>query len=102
MRATTVPSRYSIQCFCVPISILLACFWLSAGAQAVSPPPDGGYAGANTAEGGAGALFSLTSGSNNTAVGLQALYSVTISSQNTATGLQSPKSNTAESKTSHR
>ena len=54
MRATTVPSRYSIQCFCVPISILLACFWLSAGAQAVSPPPDGGYAGANTAEGGAG------------------------------------------------
>ena len=29
----------------------LACFAVSPTAQAVSPPPDGGYAGGNTAEG---------------------------------------------------
>jgi hypothetical protein len=39
----------------------LACFALLPGAQAVSPPPDGGYAGGNTAEG-RNALFSLTTG----------------------------------------
>jgi len=39
----------------------LACFALLPGAQAVSPPPDGGYAGGNTAEG-QNALFSLTTG----------------------------------------
>jgi len=37
-------------------------------AQAVSPPPDGGYPGGNTAEG-QGALLSLTDGAFNTAVG---------------------------------
>ena len=46
----------------------LACFALLPGAQAVSPPPDGGYAGGNTAEG-RHALFSLTTGGFNTAVG---------------------------------
>jgi hypothetical protein len=35
-------------------------------ALAVSPAPDGGYAGNNTAEG-TSALFSLTSGADNTA-----------------------------------
>jgi hypothetical protein len=39
--------------------------WLSSAAQGVSPRPDGLYFGANTAEGGAGALSSLTSGTNN-------------------------------------
>ena len=32
----------------------LACFALLPGAQAVSPPPDGGYPGFNTAEGNQG------------------------------------------------
>jgi hypothetical protein len=41
-------------------------------AQAVVPPPDGGYPGGNTAEG-QGALFSLTTGTFNTAVGFFAL-----------------------------
>jgi hypothetical protein len=68
-------------------------------AQAVSPVPDGGYAGANTAEGGSGALFSLTTGANNTALGSQALYSVTTGSQNTATGSQALKSNVANHNT---
>ena len=56
---------------------------------------------ANTAEGGAGALFSLTTGDNNTAVGSQALFSLTIGSQNTATGAQALKNNTADKNTAH-
>jgi uncharacterized coiled-coil protein SlyX len=54
-------------------------------AQAVVPPPDGGYPGGNTAEG-ASALFSLTTGSYNAAVGFFSLRSNTIGSFNTATG----------------
>jgi Chaperone of endosialidase len=54
-------------------------------AQAVSPSPDGGYPGGNTAEG-ASALFSLNTGSYNTAVGFFSLRSNTIGSLNTATG----------------
>ena len=38
-----------------------ACFGLTPVAQAVVPPPDGGYPGFNTAEG-QNALFNLTSG----------------------------------------
>ncbi len=67
--------------------------------QAVSPPPDGGYPGGNTAEGGSGVLFSLTTGSNNTALGSQALFSLTTGIQNTATGAQALKNNTADRNT---
>ena len=38
-------------------------------ARAVSPPPNGGYPGGNTAEG-QNALFSLTTGTYNSAIGL--------------------------------
>src|SRR6266436_5901274 len=41
-------------------------------AQAVVPPPDGGYPNFNTAEG-QNALFSLTTGAGNTAVGWSSL-----------------------------
>lgn len=54
-------------------------------ALAVSPPPDGGYAGDNTAEG-EDALFSLTTGISNTAIGFNALYRNTDGSGNTAVG----------------
>jgi hypothetical protein len=54
-------------------------------AQAVSPPPDGGYAGGNTAEG-QGAFLSLTSGMYNTAVGFFSLLTVTDASFNTGIG----------------
>jgi hypothetical protein len=45
-------------------------------AEAVSPPPDGGYPGGNTAEG-YSALLSLTSGVYNTASGIYSLQSLT-------------------------
>src|SRR5262250_2484577 len=56
--------------------------------QAVSPPPDGGYSGGNTAEG-PNALCSLLRGVGyNTANGYAALYHNTIGSYNTATGCE--------------
>ncbi len=63
---------------------LVACV---ATALAVDPPPDGGYANQNTAEG-EGALFNLTSGFDNTALGFNALYHNTDGLCNTATGFK--------------
>jgi hypothetical protein len=54
-------------------------------AEAVVPPPDGGYLGGNTAEG-QSALLSLTTGTFNTAVGWFALRSNTENGLNTAVG----------------
>ncbi len=48
------------------IVLLLGCVELSPIAQAVSPPPDGGYGGQNTAEG-TDALFHLITGVWNSA-----------------------------------
>ena len=53
--------------------------------HAVTPAPDGGYPGDNTAEGYT-ALFNLTNGAYNTAIGCQALHDNTTGSSNTATG----------------
>ena len=78
----------------------LACFALLQNAQAVVPPPDGGYAGENTAEG-TNALFSLTTGIFNTALGFEALYSNTTGSYNTATGVNALRNNTADFNTAY-
>ena len=67
------------------IAGVLACFALLPAAQAVVPPPDGGYSGFNTAEG-QNALFSLTTGSANTAVGWFSLWGNAEGSFNTGTG----------------
>jgi hypothetical protein len=75
-------SRYGL--FLIPLA--LAAFALSPTAQAqLSPPPDGGYDGNNTAEG-TDALFGLTTGTDNTAIGFDALNSNTTGDSNTATG----------------
>ncbi len=50
----------------------ILCIGLLPRAQAVVPPPDGGYPNFNTAEG-QNALFSLTTGAGNTAVGWSSL-----------------------------
>jgi hypothetical protein len=65
--------------------LLLICFGLSPTLQAVNPPPDGGYANDNTAEG-TNALFNLTTGAWNTALGFRALFNDTTASKNTAVG----------------
>jgi hypothetical protein len=71
----------------------IICIVVPQSTQAVSPAPDGGYAGNNTAEG-TGALFSRTTGVNNTALGFDALYHDTSGSNNTAAGLQALFNNT--------
>ena len=78
----------------VLIPLVLACFGLSQPiAQAVSPAPDGGYPGANTAEGDF-ALLSLTSGVYNTAIGGDALRANTTGTENTAIGTVALRFNT--------
>ena len=69
----------------IRLVLVLACFAIPQSAQAVVPPPDGGYPGGNTAEG-VNALLSLTTGQNNTAVGLNSLSSTTTGGLNTAIG----------------
>ena len=97
-----------------PNHICTRCFALVQNTQAVSPPPDGGYPGGNTAEG-QNALLSLTSGTYNTAVGIYSLLSLTdgefctgvgagtllanTADQNTATGAGALLSNTPASST---
>ena len=80
------------------ILIGILCIGLLPRAQAVVPPPDGGYPGFNTAEG-QNALFSLTTGSANTAVGWYSLFSNTEGSFDTATGAGSLLFNTGDNNT---
>ena len=53
--------RPRLRAALVFVILLLGCFGLLHKAQAVNPPPDGGYPGGNTAEG-QSALLSLTTG----------------------------------------
>jgi hypothetical protein len=80
------------------ILIGIACIALWARAQAVVPPPDGGYPNFTTAEG-SNALQSLTTGAANTAVGWHSLFSNTEGSFNTATGAGALLFNTANDNT---
>jgi uncharacterized coiled-coil protein SlyX len=68
------------------------------GAQAVNPPPGGGYAGGNTAEG-QSALLSLTSGIYNTGVGVYSLLSLTDGKFDTGVGAATLLANTADQNT---
>jgi hypothetical protein len=66
--------------------------------RAVSPPPDGGYPGGNTAEGDS-ALLALSTGSYNTAIGWFSQLDVTSGEFNTAVGAATLVTNTADDKT---
>jgi hypothetical protein len=52
----------------IHILIGIVCIGFLPDAQALVPPPDGGYPGFNTAEG-QKALFGLTTGTGNVAIG---------------------------------
>ena len=67
------------------LALVLAWFALLPAARAVSPAPDGGYPGGNTALGD-NALLNLTSGRDNTAIGFDALMNNTTGSGNIALG----------------
>jgi hypothetical protein len=80
------------------IATLLAWVGLLPNTKAVSPAPDGGYPGGNTAEG-QNALLSLTTGTYNTAVGLFSLLSNTEGGFNTAVGAGTLLANNAQQNT---
>ena len=81
--------RQSRRCrWACPKSAVFAigCLWVVTTVQAVVPPPDGGYAGGNTAEG-TQSLFNLLAGAvNNTAIGYRALFNDTTGNNNTGIG----------------
>jgi hypothetical protein len=85
------------------IGFLLSCFAVLPTAQAVDPPPDGGYGfprygPGNTAEGD-DALLSLDTGQFNTAIGLLSLSSLTGGMFNTGVGAGALMANTADNNT---
>jgi hypothetical protein len=80
------------------ITVTLLSLALMRKAHAVSPAPDGGYPGGNTAEG-QNALFSLTTGGFNTAVGFLSLRSDTSGGYNTGVGVGALLANTADENT---
>ena len=87
--------KNSLSLLLIPLFAWLA---ISPMAQAVVPPPDGGYPNFTTAEG-TNALQSLTTGAANTAVGWHSLFSNTDGSFNTATGAGALLFNTANENT---
>jgi hypothetical protein len=92
----TIEVKTTVQ----PVRILaaLGSLALAVIAQAVSPAPDGGYPGGNTAEGD-DALLNLTTGGSNTSLGYLSLKNNTTGNLNTATGAWALYSNTATGNT---
>src|SRR6266480_3765141 len=86
LKTTTSP-------FLVSVLLVGLGLWPAPNTFGVSPAPDGGYPGGNTAEG-TSALFSDTNGSNNTATGVYALYGNTTGFSNSAIGANALSHNT--------
>jgi hypothetical protein len=80
------------------IPLILVCFAVAPQTRAVSPPPDGGYPGFNTAEGDQ-ALFTLFGGFGNSAFGWRALFANAGHSFNTGAGAGTLVLNTADENT---
>jgi hypothetical protein len=78
------------------ITVAAMCFAFLPLTPAVSPPPDGVYAGGNTAEG-QNALLNLTTGDFDTAIGASSLSHDTTGGFNTAIGAASLLSDTTGS-----
>src|SRR4029078_11823067 len=80
------------------ITLALLCFGLLPRAQAVSPPPPGGYPNFTTAAGDH-ALQAPTLGIGNTAIGTFSMFSLTTGNFNTAVGAGALDLNNADSNT---
>jgi trimeric autotransporter adhesin len=100
---TTEPITNSIDCLpvwrgliLVPLALALFGLLPVPKAFAVTPAPDGGYPGANTAEG-TNVLLNLTSGIANTAMGNNALLHDTTGNWNVGIGSGTLSSNTSGS-----
>src|SRR4029077_15740249 len=78
--------------------LAFACCAFLPTAQAVVPPPDGGYPNFTTAEG-TQALQSLTSGAGNTGIGWRSLFLNTTGSFSTGVGAGALALNTGDSNT---
>jgi hypothetical protein len=78
--------------------LAVVCFALLPGARAVSPAPDGGYPGFNTAEGDQ-ALFLLFGGFGNSAFGWRSSFSAVGANFNTSVGAGTLVLNTADENT---
>src|SRR6476469_3933388 len=85
MKTVNTSNSSLINNLCLRSAFILIALALVQRAEAVSPPPDGGYPVNNTAEGDF-ALFSLTTGVGNTAIGNAALAANPTGRDNTATG----------------
>ena len=84
----------------------LACCALLPRAQALTPPPDGGYWGGNTAEGkdalhSLNTLFGGVEALSNTALGYHTLYFDTSGDRNSATGANALFQNNASDNTAN-
>ena len=91
-------TQYARKLSAFVIATLLAWVGPSSNTEAISPAPDGGYPGGNTAEG-QNALFNLTTGIYNTGVGLFSLRSNTGGNFNTAIGAGTLLANTTDRNT---
>jgi len=81
-------------------AVVIVCLVSVQNAQAVSPPPDGGYPGQNTAEGQKALLnLNVNNGTNNTAVGWRALRTNVEGEFNTAIGSAALDTNTGDGNT---
>jgi hypothetical protein len=101
LKKSMFQSRSRLALLLIPL--VFACFGLLPKAQAVNPPPDGGYGPpaygtGNTAEG-EEALLNLSSGNFNTAAGFRTLFSNTTSNFNTAIGAGALFNNTGDQNT---
>jgi hypothetical protein len=89
----TTSSKYRRTVFNKTLVVMMTGLFSFVSSEAGIPPPDGGNANSNTAEG-TKALFSNTTGQANTAIGVGALYKNTTGVSNTATGMAALASNT--------
>jgi hypothetical protein len=89
----TISSKYRRTVLTKTFVVLMVGLFSFVSSEAASPPPDGGNANGNTAEG-TQALSNNTTGNANTAIGVGALYKNTTGTGNTATGMAALGSNT--------